>query len=331
MDTPSSHDAALLLLMMGEEQAAEVLRHLDSASVEKIGLAMAAIRGVKHEQADEVIGRFMQTMDDQTHLGVGVPSYVRQVLVSSLGEEKGRTLADRVLGEDEPLEIETLRWLDLDTIVQMLRDEHPQIIAITLAHMPQTEAAYIIKKLPKELQEDIVVRIATMDKVPQSALRELQDILRNKLKISGSFKSKTIDGARTAAVLIGGLGKEASTRIIDSLEKTDKPLVDKLKDLMFIFDNLESLSNKGMQLLLRDVSNDTLAVALKGASDGVRDKVFANMSKRAGEMLREDMEAKGPVKLSDVEAAQKEIILVARRLAEEGTIQLDSGGDEYVG
>lgn len=330
MSTNNSHQAAMLLLMMGEEQAAAVLRHIDSESVEKIGMAMAAIREVNHEQAEAVVTRFQENIESQTSLGVGVPGYVRKMLVSSLGADRGKTLADRVLGDDEPLEIDSLRWMDLDTVVHMLRDEHPQIVAITLAHMPQDQAAYIIKQLPIALQDDIVMRIATLEKIPQAAMRELQDILHNKMQLSGNFKSKAIDGATTAASIINNLGGELGKRIIASLEKTDGKLTEKLKDLMFVFANLIQVTDKGLQLLMREVSTDLLTVALKGADENVRDKIFRNMSKRAGEMLREDMEARGPVKLSEVETAQKEIIVIARRLAEDGTISLGSNGDDYV-
>ncbi|MEO6699691.1 MAG: flagellar motor switch protein FliG [Paraperlucidibaca sp.] len=326
----SSHQAAMLLLMMGEEQAAEVLRHIDSDSVEKIGMAMAAIREVNHEQAEAVVSRFQETIESQTSLGVGVSGYVRKVLMSSLGEDRGKTLADRVLGDDEPLEIDSLRWMDLDTVVHMLRDEHPQIVAITLAHMSQDQAAYIVKQLPVALQDDVVLRIATLEKIPQAAMRELQDILHNKMQLSGNFKSKAIDGASTAASIINNLGGDVGKRIISSLEKTDSKLTEKLKDLMFVFANLVQVTDKGMQLLLREVSTDLLTVALKGADEKVRDKLFRNMSKRAGEMLLEDMEARGPVKLSEVETAQKEIITIARRLAEDGTISLGGNGDDYV-
>lgn len=330
MSPNNSHQAAMLLLMMGEEQAAEVLRHIDPDSVEKIGMAMASISEVNHEQANAVVSRFQETMEAQTSFGVGVSGYVRQMLVSSLGEDRGKTLADRVLGEDEAMEIDSLRWMDRDTIVHMLRDEHPQIVAITLAHMPQDQAAYIIKQLPSALQDDVVLRIATLEKVPQAAMRELQDILQNKLQLSGNFKSKAIDGASTAAGIINSLGGDAGKRIITSLEKTDEKLTERLKDLMFVFANLVQITDKGMQLLLREVSTDLLTIALKGADEKVRDKIFKNMSKRAGEMLLEDMEARGPVKLSEVETAQKEILTIARRMAEEGAISLGSNGDDYV-
>lgn len=325
-----SERAALLLLMLGEEKAAEVLRFVPSTEVEKIGTAMAQIREVNNQQAEAVIDNFQESLGTQTTLGVGVPGYVRQLLVSTLGEHKGRTLADKVLGDDTPVEIDSLRWLDMDTVVHMLRDEHPQIIAITLAHMSQDQAAYILDHLLPELQEDVVVRIATMDKIPQAALLELQDILKTKLSVSGVFKTRSVEGAKAAASIINCLGKSAEGRILGVLGKSDQKLCEKIQDLMFVFSNLGEVDNKGIQLLLREVSSDLITVALKGADEKVRSKFFSNMSKRAGEMLLEDMEARGPVKLSEVEAAQKEILAVARRLADEGQIMLGAAGDDYV-
>ncbi|PRD39666.1 UNVERIFIED_CONTAM: fliG [Trichonephila clavipes] len=320
----------MLLLMLGEERAAEVLRYVGSEAVEKIGVAMAGIREVNNDQALAVIDGFGAALSAHTPLGVGVPDYVRQVLVSTLGEEQGRTLADRVLGDSQPVEIDTLRWLDFDTVVHMLRDEHPQIIAITLAHMEPAQAATILDRLEAGLQEDVVLRIATMEKIPQAALMELQTILRSKLSLAGAFKARPVDGARTVAGIINGVGSGTEGRIIEALSKVDRSLTEKIQDLMFVFDNLIGLDDKSMQVLLREVSNDVLALALKGAVEPMREKVFRNMSKRAGEILQEDMEARGPVKMSEVEAAQKEIVTVARRLSEEGQITLATGREDYV-
>lgn len=325
-----SERAALLLLMLGEEKAADVLRFVPSSELEKIGSAMARIKEVNNHQAEAVIESFQESMGTQTPLGVGVPGYVRQLLVSTLGEHKGRTLADKVLGDDTPMEIDSLRWLDMDTVVHMLRDEHPQIIAITLAHMSQDQAAYILDHLSAELQEDVVVRIATMDKIPQAALLELQDILKTKLSLSGVFKTRSVEGAKAAASIINSLGKGSEGRILGLIDKADQKLSEKIKDLMFVFSNLGDVDNKGIQLLLREVSSDLITVALKGADEKVRSKFFSNMSKRAGEMLQEDMEARGMVKLSEVDVAQKEILAVARRLADEGLIMLGASGDDYV-
>lgn len=325
-----SEQAALLLLMLGEEKAADVLSHISAREVERIGAAMANIRGVDSTRAEAVFASFQQELAAQTSLGVGVPGYVRKLLVSTMGDQRGATLADRLLGDEEPVEIDSLRWMECDALVQMLEDEHPQIIAVTLAHLDQTQAAKVIERLPPDVQDDVIYRIATMDRIPQSAMQQLQSALKNKLSISSSFKSKEIDGARTAANIINYMDTDAEARVMEVLGKEDAKLKDRVQDLMFVFGNLVDVDDKGMQLLLREVSSDMLTVALKGAEPAVRSKIFNNMSKRAREMLEEDMDAKGPVKVSEVEEAQKQILEVARRLAEEGQISLGKGGDDYV-
>ena len=312
-----SEKAAMLLLMMGEDKAAEVLRHVSSDEVERIGMAMAAIKDVHLEQAVSVIDTFEVELAEQLPLALGLPNYVRNVLVNTLGDE-------------QTLEISSLRWLDLDTVVHMLKEEHPQIIAITLAHMDQSQAGYVLDKLEQNLQEDVVMRIATMDKIPQAAIVELQEILDKKLAISSSFKSKQIDGSKLIAGIIKGLSTESETRVVEMLAKTDPAMAERIKELMFVFDNLLDIDDKGIQRLLRDVPGDTLTVALKGANPLMRDKVFKNMSKRAGEMLNEDMESRGPVKLSEVEVAQKEMVGIARALAEAGEINLGGKGEDLV-
>ena len=325
-----SEKAAMLLLMMGEDKAAEVLRHVSSDEVERIGMAMAAIKDVHLEQAVSVIDTFEVDLAEQLPLALGLPNYVRNVLVNTLGDSNGKTLADKVLGDEQTLEISSLRWLDLDTVVHMLKEEHPQIIAITLAHMDQSQAGYVLDKLEQSLQEDVVMRIATMDKIPQAAIVELQEILDKKLAISSSFKSKQIDGSKLIAGIIKGLSTESETRVVEMLAKTDPAMAERIKELMFVFDNLLDIDDKGIQRLLRDVPGDTLTVALKGANPLMRDKVFKNMSKRAGEMLNEDMESRGPVKLSEVEVAQKEMVGIARALAEAGEINLGGKGEDLV-
>ena len=325
-----SEQAAVLLLMMGEEKAAEVLRHIGFEEVEKIGAAMAAIRDVDSAHAAAVCNRFQQELSRQTPLGVGIQGYVRNVLVNTMGEQTGGTLADRLLGSEPAREIDSLRWMELDTIVQILRDEHPQIIAITLAHLDQGQAAKIIRQLAPDVQEDVLYRIANMDKIPEAAMQQLQSTLKAKLDVSTSFKAKAIDGASAAAAILNALDNETETRILETLAKTDEALRLRLEDLMFVFANLADLDNKAMQLLLREITGEQLAVALKGADETLREKVYANMSKRAREILIEDMEMRGPVKISDVEEAQKSILDVARKLAEDGQINLGSASDDYV-
>ena len=326
-----SEKAALFLLMLGEEQASKVLQFVDPHEVELIGTAMAAIRSVDNQRAEAVVDDFRMSMQSETSLGVGVHGYVRKLFTSTLGEQKGATLADRVLGDEESQEMNSLRWLEPDALLHMLKDEHPQLIAITMAHMDQEQAGALLKQMAPDLQDDIVMRIANMQTIPQAAMRQLQTVLKKKLSVTATFKNRKIDGALTVAGIMNGLDPEAETRILESVAKKNEALSEKIQDLMFLFSNLINIPDKGIQLLLREVSSDILPMALKGADQKVRDKIMGNMSKRAREMLIEDMEARGPMKLSDVEAAQKDILAVARKLVEAGQIDLGRGGnDDYV-
>lgn len=325
-----SQQAAVLLLMMGEDKAAEVLRHVGYEEVEKIGVAMAAIRDVDSAHAAAVCNRFQQELTQQTSLGVGAQGYMRNLLVNTMGEQTGSTLADRLLGAKPSREFDSLKWMELDTIVQILRDEHPQIIAITLAHLDQAQAAKILGQLSSDVQEDVLYRIANMDKVPEAAMQQLQSTLKAKLDVSTSFKATAIDGASTAAGILNALDNETEMRILETLAKSDESLRVRLEELMFVFANLAELDNKGMQLLLREITSEQLAVALKGADETLREKVYGNMSKRAREILVEDMEARGPIKISDVEEAQKAILEIAKKMADEGQISLGSSSDGYL-
>ncbi len=325
-----SEKAALLLLMLGEDHASKVLKHVKPSIVETIGTAMAGVSNVDNQRATAVLAEFNSALQSQTPLGIGVQGYVRKLFTNTLGEQQGETVADRVLGQEESQEIDSLRWLEPEMIARMLKDEHPQIIAITLAHLDQEQAAKVLKYFPDQIQESIVLRVAKMKTIPQSAMRQLEAVLKNKLSISTRLKSHNIDGIQAAAGIINGLDSEAESRILETVAKTDLELSERISDEMFVFSNLASLPDKSMQQLLREVSSELLPVALKGAAENVKEKILGNMSKRAREMLIEDMETRGPMKLSDVESAQKDILAIARKLAESGQIDLGRSGEDYV-
>lgn len=325
-----SEKAALLLLMLGEEHASKVLQHLPANQVERIGTAMAGIGRVDNQRAQTVMKDFRDAIQTETSLGVGVQGYLRRLLTGALGEQSGATLADRVLGAEENRDMESLRWLEPEALVGILKDEHPQIIAITLAHLEKEQAAKVLKLFPNEQQENIVYRIANMKTIPEAAMSQLQKMLQKKLSVSTSFKSRNVDGAATVADIINGLDAETETRILERLAQDDEALSTRIQELMFVFSNLLGISDRGIQVLLREVSSDKLPVALKGADPEVKEKIMGNMSKRAREMLEEDMETRGPVKISEVEEAQREILETAKKLAEAGQIDLGKGGDEYL-
>ena len=327
----SSEKAAILLMALGEDAATEVMRHLGPKEVQLLGEAMAQTRNVSQEQMGEVLSAFHDTAGTQTALGVGSEEYLRNIMVNSLGEEKAGQLIDRILLGSSSKGLEALKWMDPRAIAEIIRMEHPQIVAIVLSYLDSDQAAEVLAALPDNIRPDILMRIASLDGIPPNALQELDDILDRQFAGStGQLKSSSVGGTKTAANILNFMDSSVESPLMEKVKDTDSDLGQQIEDLMFVFDNLADVDDRSIQQLLREISSDTLITALKGAEDAVKDKVFKNMSKRAGEMLKDDLEARGPVRLSEVEEAQKEILAVARRMAEAGDISLGAGGDEYV-
>lgn len=323
--------AAILLMSLGEAEAAEVLKHLGAKDVQKVGQAMASLSNVSREQATEVVGRFVDELENQTSLGVGADDYVRRVLVGALGEGKASGLIDRILLGRNSKGLEALKWMETRAVADLVRNEHPQIVAIVLAYLDPDQAADILGQLPERMRGDVLMRIARLDGIQPAALRELDEIMEKQFSGgNGNIKASSVGGVKVAANILNLMDSSAEGKIIAAISETDSELGVKIQDLMFVFDDLADVDDRGIQALLREANNDTLGLALKGADPRVRDKFMKNMSKRAAEMLAEDMEAKGPVRLADVEAAQKEILAAARRMAEAGEIQLGGKGEEFV-
>ena len=322
--------AAILLMSLGEDQAAEVLKHLNAKDVQRLGSAMATLNNVTREQAEGVIDEFVDTLDRQTALGVGNDEYVRKVLISALGEDKAGAIADRILSGHNSKGLEALKWMETRAVADLVRNEHPQIIAIVLAYLDSDQAAEVLMLLPERVRSDCLLRIATLEGVQPSALQELDEIMERQATGGGVLKSSNVGGIKVAANILNLLDSTEESRLMDEIRNVDEPLSGRIEDLMFVFDDLAGLDDKALQTLLRDVANDKLAVALRGADPKVRDRITANLSKRAAEMLVEDMEAKGPVKIAEVESAQKEILAIARKMAESGAIALSGKGEEYV-
>lgn len=327
----SSEKAAILLMALGEDVATEIMRHLGPKEVQLLGEAMAQTRNVSREQMGEVLGAFHETAGTQTALGVGSEEYLRNIMVNSLGEEKAGQLIDRILLGSSSKGLEALKWMDPRAIAEIIRMEHPQIVAIVLSYLDSDQAAEVLAALPDNIRPDILMRIASLDGIPPNALQELDDILDRQFAGStGQLKSSSVGGTKTAANILNFMDSSVESPLMEKVKENDADLGQQIEDLMFVFDNLADVDDRSIQALLREISSDTLITALKGSDDAVKDKVFKNMSKRAGEMLKDDLEARGPVRLSEVEEAQKEILAVARRMAEAGDISLGSGGDEYV-
>lgn len=328
---PGVEQAAILLLSLGEQDAAQVLKHLGAKEVQKVGAAMAQLAGVSREEVSGVLGNFATRVEQQSSLGVDSDEYVRKVLNEALGAEKAGGVIDRILRGRSSRGLEAVKWMEPKAVAQMLRQEHPQIIAIVLSYLESEQAGEVLAALPEDMRPDVIVRIATLDGVHPSALNELDEVLEKQFAGSSTSKTGGFGGPKVAAAILNLVGSGAETKIIEEITKGDATLGQKLQDLMFVFEDLKSIDDRGMQELLREVPGDKLILALKATDEELKQKFFKNMSERASQMLKDDLEAKGPVKLSEVEEAQKEILVTARRMADEGRVQLGGkGGEEYV-
>ncbi|GGA27581.1 flagellar motor switch protein FliG [Dyella nitratireducens] len=323
--------AAILLLTLGEQDAAEVLKHLSARDVQAVGTAMATLSNISRDQVEHVLNRLNDDIGRQTALGVGTEEYIRKVLVSALGETKAGSLIDRILLGRSTKGLESLKWMESRAIAEMIGMEHPQIIALVLAHLEPDQAAEVIGYLPQRVRSDAVMRIANLDGVQPQALNELDEIMERQFSgTSTKLKSATVGGLKAAADILNAMETSREAELMSAIRGHDAGLSTKIEELMFVFDDLADIDDRSMQTLLREVPSARLIVALKGSEPSVREKIFANMSKRAADMLRDDLEVKGPVKLSEVDAAQKEVLQMARKLADAGQISLSAGGDEFV-
>jgi flagellar motor switch protein FliG len=322
--------AAILLMSLGEAEAAEVLKHMGAKDVQKVGQAMASLSNVSREHATQIMDNFVTEMESQTSLGVGADDYVRRVLTGALGEDKASGLIDRILLGRNSKGLEALKWMETRAVADLVRNEHPQIVSIVLAYLDPEQAAEVIALLPDRMRSDVLVRIARLDGIQPSALRELDEIMEKQFSGGGNLKSSSVGGIKVAANILNLMDSTVGQAISSKIGELDADLNTRIQELMFVFDDLGDVDDRGIQALLRDVPSEILGVALKGAEPRVKEKITSNMSKRAAEMLIEDMEAKGPARLSDVEAAQKEILVIARRLADAGTIVLGGKGEEFV-
>ncbi|PIQ38031.1 MAG: flagellar motor switch protein FliG [Lysobacterales bacterium CG17_big_fil_post_rev_8_21_14_2_50_64_11] len=325
-----SQRAAVLLLSLGEDEAGQVLRHLSVRDVQSVGGAMAALKSVTRDQADAVLDSFSQVIEQQSTIGVAAEDYIRKMLINALGEEKASSLIERILQGRTSKGMEALKWMDSRAVAEMIGMEHPQIQSIILAHLEPDQAAEVIGFLPQRVRSDVIMRIASLDGIQPHALHELDAVIAQQFSGNNKFQSSSIGGYKAAANILNAMETSVEAALMETITKSDENLSQKLQELMFVFDDLSRLDDRSLQTLLREVASDRLVIALKGADTLLRDKIFANMSKRAAEMLRDDLEVKGPVKLSEVDAAQKEILLIARRLGDSGQISLGGGGEEYV-
>jgi flagellar motor switch protein FliG len=316
------------MLAIGETEAAEVMRFLGPREVLKLGAAMATMKNVQHEQVVSVLEAFREQTELTSTVGLDSDEYIRQVLTKALGDDKASVLLSRILGGKDASGIESLKWMDATSVSELIRNEHPQIIATILVHLERDQACEILGNFSDRLRNDVVLRIATLDGVQPAALRELNDVLTKLLSGNENIKKSSLGGVRTAAEILNFMSGEQEGSVMDNIKNYDNDMAQKIMDEMFVFDNILDIDDRGIQMLLREVQSDMLIIALKGASQDLREKIFRNMSQRAGEMMREDLESKGPVRLSEVETQQKQILQIVRRLSDEGQIVLGGKGED---
>lgn len=322
--------AAILLMSLGEKDAAAVLRHLGPKEVQRLGSAMTRLENVARDQVEEVIQNFLSDVGSLTGLGVGADNYIRKMLVEALGEDKASSLVDRIMLGGNTTGLDTLKWMDPRSVSDVIRHEHPQIQSIVVAYLDSDQAAEVLANLSEKQRLDIVMRVASLDSVQPSALQELNNILEKQFSGSTGSQTKMMGGHKVAAEIMNHLDTALESDLMQSIKEIDEDLGTKIQDLMFVFEDIKNIDDRGVQSLLREVSSEVLILALKGADDELQEKIFKNMSKRAAELLRDDLEAKGPVRVSEVEGAQREILTIARRMADSGEITLGGSGEEMI-
>jgi flagellar motor switch protein FliG len=328
MDDQGLENAAILLMSLGEEEAAEVFKHLAPKEVQRLGETIAKMKSIPREKVEVVLDKFSEQAQDTSMLVADTDEYVKSVLRKALGDDKANLLIDRILQGSDVTGIESLKWMDAGSVAELLRNEHPQIVAAILVHLDFEQSSSVLKCFTERQRNEVLVRIATLDGIQPSALKDLNEVMSKVLAGGDKLRKASLGGVKTAAEIINMLGSSVETSVLDYIREADNDLAQKIMDNMFTFDDLDKLDDKGIQALLREVQSESLVIALKGASPELRDKVFRNMSTRAAETLKEDLEGRGPVRLSEVEAEQKEMLKIVRRLADEGQIQLAGGGDD---
>ena len=326
----STERAAVIMLLMGEAQAAEAIRFMNPKEVQALGSAMVGVVDLSQETVAKVLDDFVGTIKQQTNLGLGTPDYVEAILKRALGEDKASTVLGRILPGGSTKGLEILRWMDPRAIADMILNEHPQVIAIILSVLEYDVAADVLNFLPKERRGEVMQRVAKLETVQPSAMEELERIMAEQFSTNSSAKSSSFGGVKTAAKIMNFVKVDLESEVMASLTQIDEDLTLQIQDSMFTFENLSMVDNRAIQVMMRNIDSDLLMIALKGASEETRDKFFDNMSQRAKAMFIDDMESKGPMRISDVEDAQKNIMRIARKLSDSGELVLAGRGDDFV-
>ena len=323
--------SAILMMLLGEDEAAAVLQNLSPREVQHLGTAMYSVTGVDQNTVNAVLDEFLETIKKQTGLGLGAGQYIENVLTKALGEDKAQSVLGRITPASSESQIDILDWMDARAISELIIDEHPQIKALIISYLEFGLAADVLTLLPNEIQPDIVRRIATLETVEPGAIKELERVMKAKFAANTSLRASQIGGVKAAAKIMNFTKTDMENRILNAIKKEDRDLMAEIQDNMFVFENVGGSDDRSLQTLLRSVDQDVLVVAMKGADAQLQEKLLSCMSTRAAANLRDEMEALGPVRLTEVQEAQKQIINVARKLSDDGTIVLAGrGGEEMV-
>ena len=320
--------AAVLMLLLGEQQASEIIKFLNPGEVQALGGAMVAVSDVSQEAVNEILDDFVSTIKKQSSLGLGTTDYVEKVFKRALGDDKAASVLGRILPGQSTKGLEILQWMDARAIADMIKTEHPQVTAIILSVLDHQVAADVLNFLPDETRAEIIQRVASLETVQPSAMQELESIMKLQFSNNTSSKSSSFGGIKAAAQIMNSTKTALEASIMKGLEQIDPDLMLRIQDNMFTFENLAAVDNKGIQVLMRAVDNNQLMIAMKGASEDVKARFFDNMSERARGMFKDEMDAKGLMRLSDVEEAQKQIMRSARKLSDSGELVL--GGGDFV-
>lgn len=325
-----TQNAALLLMTLGEEDAAQILKYMGTKDVQRIGTAMATLANVTKDHADQVLTSFIMDVEDPANFAVGTENYVKKVLSNAFGEDKASAFINRIMADGDAQGLDALKWMSSAEVAEIIEGEHPQIAAIVIAYLDSPQAAEVIALLPSDRRPDVIMRVARLSDIQQGALAEIEALIASKSTGKRRTGAERVGGDKFAADIVNALSAEAGDVLLDQVKEKDPELSERIRDKMVVFESILNLDDRSVQALLREASNDLLVVALKGCDPAVGDKIFGNMSKRAATLMQEDMEARGPIRLSEVEDAQKEILVTLRKLIEAGDVSLNVGGEEYV-
>ena len=321
-------DAAIMLMSIGEEAASEVFKHLMPKEVQRLGETISKLKAVPRERYDAVVENFIVLAGAEHMLVADSDEYVRSVLRKALGEEKASLLLERIMAGNDVTGIESLKWMEAQSVAELLRNEHPQIVAAILVHLEYDQTSQVLKLLPDRMRNEVLMRVATLDGIQPAALKDLNEVLSNVLSGSDRARKSQLGGVKSAAEILNMMGSSVETSVLDYIRESDGDLAQNIMDNMFTFDDMIKLDDKAIQMVLKEVQSESLVISLKGATPELRERIFKNMSSRAAETLREDLETRGPVRVTDVEAEQKEMLKIVRRLVEEGEISLGGGSDD---